>query len=215
MKVAYVFSATGEDYIRMMRYSEHCLRRFVPDAEVFEIDETLIRKFYNGGDATYYAHLAIPLDERFVNYDKVLFLDADCEVVNEKFATIFAFGDKYEITGRPCSKFVNPKCGPWEVNTDRPQLNGGCVLYNMALINREEWAEKMRGLSEFCEHNSIASRDEGWMYFMSEPCTIPNLYNNEGYGESYMVHHRHDKKAYIARARAFEEGCNCGIVEVK
>ena len=208
MRTAYVFSAAGENHVKMMKYSEHRLKKVIPDAEVFEIGVDALAGIYDGSDAIWYAYLAIPLDERLAGYDKAVFLDADCEVVNPGFRSFFDFGNDVEVWGVETRRFCGPCFGVC-INDDRKQLNGGCVGFNLSNIDKDDWRRRLTAAANYSRTHRMSSRDEGWLFYMTDPEVVDfkyNNYNGKIWDDTMMVHHRCNRRAlYLGRAIGFSE----------
>ena len=210
MRTAYVFSAAGEAHEKMMKYSEYRLKKVIPEAEVFEIGADALNGIYNEPDAIWFAYLTIPLDIRLEGFDKAVFLDADCEVVKPEFKEFFDRGDNVEVWGVETRRFCRPWLDLWDINPDRKQLNGGCVGFNLRNIDKEDWRRRITAIAHHPRRRWFRSRDEGWLFYMTNPETVEWKFNNNSgriWDDTTMVHHRLRRRdMYLGRAMGFAEG---------
>lgn len=90
-RCAFALCATGERYVMYRNNLARSLKAYVPDADIVDIDLSEAAKLLEDvqeKSVSMFARLAIPLMPVFRQYDRVVWLDADTDVVSEEFADI-------------------------------------------------------------------------------------------------------------------------------
>ena len=154
MKCAFAMFARGERHIRYKDNVVSELERIVPSADIVEIDAACaedrlpdIPDSYAGWDKSIFMRLAIPLMDQFSGYDRVIWMDADVDIVSDKFAGITNVDTSQDglaaapdIKQQMYTSRMRRMFAGWR---NRAYFNSGVLVMDLAKIDRDSWLKRI------------------------------------------------------------------------
>lgn len=158
-KNAFAICARGERYIEYRNNLVEALKKYVPDADIVDIDPEKAKKYLPGikeGELFTFSRLAIPLMPEFKGYNRVVWLDVDVDVVSDRFADIMD-PSKVETSddGLAAAMDINQEMYAEYISKRLPQwnnplyYNAGVLVMDLKTIDRKKWRKNISdGIAE-------------------------------------------------------------------
>lgn len=188
-KTTYVYGV-NKSHRALAEYSASTIRKFSPNANVLILN-------IPENELPHYWKLFIPDEPAFSNSDRIVWVDADTEIVSEKFTDVCENIDlgnawvgvckDFDVTHRQDTFEIDSMPTEFKVTLDKiPYVkhrlgNTGLIIFNMKNIDKGEWARR-RGIAMRCVSQSgtrFTHRDQQVMHMMSVPTFyLPSLCND-------------------------------------
>lgn len=157
-KRAFAVYASGERYSAYRRNVVAALAKYVPDVDIVDIDVSKCGKLFGRipeQDLPGMIRLAIPLMDDFKGYDRVVWVDADVDVLSPSFAGIMEVETSDD--GLAAAPDINQKIFSDSIRMRFPDFagtyfNGGVLVMDLKKINKTEWRKKIK--AALVEHAS-------------------------------------------------------------
>lgn len=200
-KFAFAVCATGERCCAYKNNAVRALARYVPEAEIIDIDITKTGDLLSDvpdADKAQLARLAIPLMEEFHEYDIVVWVDVDTEVVSRRFVEIFdvetgrdglAAVPDVEQGKRICK--IKEYFPDWRKDK---YFNSGVLVMDLRKIKPEIWKSRaLRGIKEYAR-KKFWSKDQEIFNGLFDISEIDSRFNCLPGGEvcsddAWLVHY--------------------------
>lgn len=150
-KVAIAMYARGDKNRAYMENAANAAARILPEIDVIEIDPSTmfdVTKSIPYQDRANFHKLAVVADPKFDDYDRVVYIDSDTEIVSREFMKVFdvytsedglaAVPDLGQRSRIEDARRVDPG-----FNRD-VYVNTGMLVFDLWKINREEWKSRLK-----------------------------------------------------------------------
>ena len=153
---AFALYACGDRYTAYRNNLAKALARYVPDADMVDIDLTKTGSVLSGlpdEQKATFSRLAIPLMSEFKQYDKVVWVDVDTDVSSGKFAGIFdvetsedGLAAAEDVTQDKFLAYMKDRFPQY----DKPKyFQCGVLVMDLRKIDKSQWKKKVKkGIKE-------------------------------------------------------------------
>lgn len=149
-KCVFAVSATGERFERFKKNLVDSMSRYVPFVDVVDVDPSKIGFLEKIPDdrKAQFVRLAIPLMEEFRKYDRVVWVDADAEVVSPEFGGILGVETSDDglaaVRDREQGwtiRYLKSRFPKWRKSV---YFNSGVLVIDIGKVDVPSWTEKAR-----------------------------------------------------------------------
>ena len=179
LRVAYVFAYHGDRYARWCANAVASLRCHVPDAKIF------VARLDNADDAYFY-RLRLPLSQDLRrNFDRVVWIDCDVEIVSPNFAAFAHIKTDAEViacvdpTEAHCKRRLNAQLNG-AIKPDKlaeTYCNDGVCCFNLAAIDPMSWTDRLANALEQHQLYNFQLRDQDCLFLMTKCAVAPSQFN--------------------------------------
>lgn len=220
-KCAFATYAKGETHERFRENLVGKLKWYMPGVDILDLDINEAKLFLGGmkeDAAIYFSRLAIPLMDQFRKYDRVVWVDADVDVVSGMFAGILSLDTgsggvamSSDICQGKYRKHMEDVFGSFDKQV---YMNAGVVVMDLYKIDKSAWKEKIdAGLKKYGE-NKFRWRDQDMLnaYFDVKEMNVRYnfLWNRRGIDSArpYAIHYcnKHGRKKLLELLSSSEKG---------
>ena len=184
-KYAFAVCAKGERHLAYKARLVERLARFVPGVDVVDIDIGMdggLLSSLSDEQKPYFIRLAIPFMQKLCAYDKVVWLDADTDVVSSRFAGIF--DAETSIDGLAAVRDISQEENKSHIRSIYPDydrsvyFNSGVLVMDLRKIDRSAWKKKVeKGISVFLSIKKPKYHDQDILNEFFEIKELDGAYN--------------------------------------
>lgn len=161
LKSAFAVHATGARYDEYRANLVQALGKYVPDVPIIDVDPSAYDKLLENVSSKHraqFARLFIPLLDAFRQYDRVVWIDSDTDVVSGEFASILevetsddGLAAAPDINQSSFDEYIKSLDGNW---CKPVYVNSAVLVFDLFKIDKEKWRSKiLRGISDNVEKN--------------------------------------------------------------
>lgn len=184
-KCAFALCAEGERFVRYRDSLAASLARYVPDADVVDVDvgqaAAILPPVSDRRRSIQMSRLAIPLLDAFAPYDRVVWLDVDTDVVSGRFAGILSVETSADGLAAAEDVFQEKYLKRMEERYPgygkTTYFNSGVLVMDLRKIDREAWRSKVFAAIEEHAANPFRSPDQDILNRYFDIAPIDRRYN--------------------------------------
>lgn len=197
--IAFAYYAVGDEYKRMMEHSAESLRRHLPNADIRIIDDQRLPATIGDFKAKYQTHfpggirfgvasmfrLGIPLMEQFADCKRVVWLDADTEVMSSEIGRLATINLKGKELGAGLdivsNRYARPEILANVLGTQKHKtyFNTGVIVFDLERIAKDIWETRLNQMLDgFVSHaDKLRYADQDVLNAYCDICEIPSRFD--------------------------------------
>ena len=209
MKCAFAIYARGDMFMRLRENLVSKLNKYVPGVPVIDIDDKEALQYLHKEDPwmmsnkAYTVRLAIPFMNQFKEYDRVIWMDCDIDIVSDGFSEILmcetskdGFAMSVDIIYKKHMKRLDELLGHYGKES---YFNAGVTVMDLQKINKDKLRDAISDLKE----KKYKFRDQDTLNINFDIKSLDRKFNfwtwtNEKINEICAIHYvgRHKKVLY-------------------